>query len=152
MSSTQPLWTEIVNSIAGIITAATAILAAYIAWRKFIKEESRTSTLNRMTIFEWSKQSAELRATESGLEYHLTDTRSNRDKKITWTIPVDELDEAKRNIRVYPSDDYPEWGLFAIGRKMDWYYSKKLFKGDDDFKKKVAKMIGRSLKMAGRAE
>ena len=152
MPPTQPLWTEIVNSIAGIITAVTAILAAYIAWRKFIKEESRTSTLNRMTIFDWSKQSAELRATEKGLEYHLIDTRPNRDKKITWTIPVDELDEAKRNISVYPSDDYPEWGLFSIGRKRNLYYSKKLFKGDDDFKEKIAKMIDRSVEMTGRAE
>ena len=159
MVPTQPLWTDIVNSIAGaisalgsVITAVTAIIAGYIAWKKFIKEESMTATPNRLTIFDWAKQTAELRATEKGLEYYLYDIRPDHEKGSFWTIPVDQLEESKNEISVYPSKDHSEWGLFSIGRKTDWYYSKKLFKTENDLKNAIRDLIDRSLNMAKKAE
>ena len=155
MPATGPLWTDVINSISeaitalgSLITAFTAVLAGYIAWKKFVKEDAKTATPNILSIFEWEKQSAELRATKEGLEYYLYDVRPNRDKGNLWTLPIDRLKDARENINVSHSTRYPEWGLFSIGEKTDWYYSRKLFKSEEAFKNEIKDLIDRSLRMA----
>ena len=117
-------------AIASFGTFITAAVAAWVAYKKYIKEETSTPTPNRLVVFSTSQQTTELRATEGGLECYLFDIRPNRDKGLQWQIPIEELKDAK--ISVCPSKNHPEWGLFSVGPKYNWYYSKSLFKTDKD--------------------
>jgi len=135
-------------AIASFGTFLTAIVTAWLAYKKYLKEETSTPTPNRLTVFSTSQQTTELRATEEGLECYLFDLRPNRDKGLQWRIPIEHLKDTK--ISIYPSEKREKGGLFAVGSRYDWYYSKSLFKTEKDLHDAIRELIDKSIELASK--
>jgi hypothetical protein len=123
-----------------IMGTLIAVIMAYLAWRTYLRtprQESEPATpedtkvevgpLKTLVVFDTSKQQTTLRATSQGLEYHL-ENKKQRQTRHQWTIPRDQcraiLDGKK--YRVTPGYRATT-GLFAVGNRTNWLYSKHLF-------------------------
>jgi len=136
-------WLETVASFG---TFLTAFLAAWIAYKKWVKEETSSATPNRLVVFSTSHQTTELRATEEGLELFLHDTRPGQDKGLMWTIPAENLKDA--TVSVYDSKE-PGLGLFGVGENhYDWYYTKRLFPTQKNLLDAIENLKTRSIELS----
>lgn len=118
----------LIEAIAAMVTAATAVISAWVAYKTFIKEEHIEASANRLEVFSTRKQTTELRATEDGLELHLHDIRPGRGG-LQWTLSKPQVKEILREdaISISPTSRYEKCGTFAIGPKRKWLYSKRLY-------------------------
>lgn len=104
------------------------------------------TTSNQLIVFSTQDQTTELRATENGLECYVFDIRPDRRSGHRWTIPVEELRDI--DIRIYASNENPDWGCFAIGQQhYDWYYSKDLFKREKSLYDAIRDLSERSIRL-----
>jgi TIR domain-containing protein len=89
--------------------------------------EEYQPTPTQVKVLETPNQTAWLRVTEKGLEYHLDDKRPGRGSQ-RWTLERAEANDvlSKQNYRVDP--EYTErGGLFDVGPRKNWIYSKRLY-------------------------
>jgi hypothetical protein len=137
-------WVEALSTFATLIVTG---FAAYLAYQKFLKDETFTASENQVIVFSTNQQTTELVATPEGLELYLYDTRPNRRKGRQWIIPVDKLTPPPV-ISVYSSRKKNEWGMFDIGDHSQWYYSKKLFPTEKDLHDTIKSLIDKSKQLA----
>ena len=133
-------WISAIASLGGMVIAA---ITAYVAYREYLKPpvqlpdpqsaEAASANVNEneLQVFNTSKQRTLLKIGSQGLECWLLDKTSKQDKH-QWTISSAEarriVDE--RDVIVTPGYKVNS-GLFKIGKRRNWLYSKKLFPEPD---------------------
>ena len=122
------------------ITAITAVVMAVLAYRTYLKApvqeaEPETAQTNKAVepimreqlVFETSKQQTKLKITEMGLECHLEDSRPDHGGH-QWTISKEEARQILKTSNFFINPGYKaNTGIFSIGTRRNWLYSKKLF-------------------------
>ncbi len=117
-----------VESLASLMSAfanmGQLLIAGFLAWiayRKFLKEEHIAASDDRLEVFSTDKQTTELRVTEHGLELWLHDIRPGRGG-LQWTLSPVEIGKIRRegDIKVEPESKYQACGVFSIGSKKRW--------------------------------
>ncbi|MDO8727088.1 MAG: hypothetical protein Q7J35_13550 [Candidatus Methanoperedens sp.] len=93
-----------------------------------------------LKIFQTSKQQTWLVSTDKAIYCILDDNR--KDKPIVrWSNPKSViLTDNTISIEIKERDYSEKSGLLSIGKRMDWLYTKKLFKGSD-IKKEIKNLI-----------
>jgi hypothetical protein len=111
-----------------------------------IRQKENLPKPNWLEVYHTEYQITDLRATEYGLELYLFDNREERKKGLQWKIPVEKLENIE--VRVYPYKNHTESGLFAIGPKYDWLYSKSLFPSEQELYDAIHSMINKCIAMS----
>ena len=65
------------------------------------------------------------------------DNTRRRDRLIQWTMPLDD----RLAIKMRPRDSMRATGLVDIGRRRNWLYTKRLFKGGKTVEQELAELI-----------
>ena len=134
---------ELVNMVASTVTAVTALVMAYLAWRTYIKEPEQEADdaeqpqtesaapaepLTELIVFKTKVQTTRLLPTARGLECHLDDKREGRRSGHQWSLGPSELEDilSNRRFHVYPGNRSNS-GTFTIGPRRNWLYSRRLF-------------------------
>jgi hypothetical protein len=132
---------EIVQVSTQILTTAIAAVGAWIAYRTLLRtpvqepepekaavSEAEATTPSEVKVFETSEQTTLLKITEKGLECYLDDRRPGKRGGLQWTLTRSQAKEilSKCDYRVYPGYSLRS-GLFSIGARRNWLYSKKLY-------------------------
>lgn len=147
---------EVINTIAQVVMAVTAVIMAYLAYKTYLKSPEQEdepddaslkieleydSKLLSQMVFATSKQKTTLKVTEQGLECHLKDTRPNRGG-LQWTIGPNEASIILQNSNFYVNPGYKSrTGRFNIGIRRNWLYSKKLFPEPDYLKSVIKELL-----------
>ncbi|MEW8557990.1 MAG: hypothetical protein AB2588_08380 [Candidatus Thiodiazotropha sp.] len=137
---TWSCFTDVVNVIYQIATTIIAGFGAWVAYQTLIRtpvqesepESAEISELDvnapsEVRVFKTSKQSTWLKVTEKGLECHLKDNRTGKGGH-QWTLSREQSKKilSVRDYRIYPGYKLYS-GVFSIGPRKNWLYSKKLF-------------------------
>ena len=131
---------DMVQVTTQIIGTIIAIIMAYLAWKTYLKKphqgpepahtedtEAEVGPLRTMIVFDTTQQQTTLRATGQGIECHLEDKKQGQIQH-QWTISKHQCREILKNKRYSVNPGYKaNTGLFAIGQRTNWLYSKKLF-------------------------
>lgn len=132
---------EIVQVISQIATTVIAIFGAWVAYQTLLRtpiqepepdvaevSKEEVSLPSEVKVFETSKQTTSLKVSARGLECHLEDRRPGRKGGQQWTLTREEAREilSKHDYRVYPGYKFFT-GVFSVGPRRNWLYSKKLF-------------------------
>jgi hypothetical protein len=111
-----------------------------------VQQKENISKPNWLEVYHTEYQITDLRATEYGLELYLFDNRENAKKGLQWKIPIEKLPDIE--VRVYPHKDHTKSGLFAIGPKYDWLYSKSLFPSEQELYGAIHSLIDKCIAMS----
>lgn len=134
-------WVQVITQI---VTAGTAVVMAFLAYRTYLKtpeqepeaekpsiEKTTDDKLTELLVFRTSKQKTRLKATSQGLECHLDDVRAGKGGH-QWTL---SREEAARILSTGSFSVNPGYkatvGTFNIGPRRNWLYSKNLFPEPD---------------------
>jgi len=132
---------EIVDVISKIVTTAAAVFGAWVAYQTLLRtpaqepesgeaevSEKEITVSSEATVFETSHQTTRLKVTDKGLECYLEDSRTGKGDRHQWTLTKQQAKEIlpSRNYTIYPG--YKSYyGVFSIGPRKNWLYSKRLF-------------------------
>jgi len=132
---------ESVQVVTQIATMGIAGFGVWIAYQTLVRtsvqepevEEGKAEAIaievpSKLKVFETKNQTTVLKSTEKGLECHLEDRRSGKRSGHQWTLTKDQIGSilSSNDIRVYPGYKIGS-GVFSIGPRRNWLYSKKLF-------------------------
>lgn len=154
---------ERTNSLLGFFFAPVAVISAalaYIQWKiqrdnEVGYKEPQASDVavpavgfrpQELVIFETTKQTTILKATEKGLECHLDDLRPGRSGR-KWRLAPDQVKDIieKPESQIVITPDYREYtGLVTIGPRKNWLYSRRLFETPDELRKEIV-LIGEAV-------
>ena len=88
---------------------------------------SASSSPSELLVFKTKNQQTLLRTTSNGLECYLEDIRTNR-REHKWTVSSAQAASILRSGEVSIQENYTKnSGLFTIGPRKNWMYSKRLF-------------------------
>jgi len=128
---------QVTTQILGILIAA---IMAYLAWRTYLKKpqqesepsiaedkEAKVGPIRELVVFDTSKQQTTLLATSQGIECYLENKKQSQKEK-QWTLSKNDCMGVlkRKNYNVNPGYK-ANTGLFSIGHRTNWLYSKKLF-------------------------
>ena len=130
-------WVQIVTQISATLIAG---IMAFLAWKTYLKEpyqepeppkpddaEATKEPQKSLVVFDTKKQRTTLRATHLGLECHLLDKKKGQSEH-RWTIGKPEFNQILKDGKISVNPGYKaNVGLFNLGSKRGWLYSKKLF-------------------------
>jgi len=134
-------FSEIVDVVSKIATTLIAGFGAWVAYQTLLRtptqeaepEEAEVSEKEIMVpseveIFKTSNQTTRLKVTDKGLECYLEDSRSGKRSGHQWTLTKEQAKEiaSSRDYRIYPGYKLYS-GVFSIGPRKNWLYSKKIF-------------------------
>ena len=90
--------------------------------------EKEMTIPSETVVFKTSNQTTRLKVTTKGLECYLEDSRPGKRSGHQWTLTKDQSKEilSSRDYRIYPGYKLYS-GVFSIGPRKNWLYSKKLF-------------------------
>lgn len=92
-------------------------------------------------VFETSKQKIHLKTSERGIECHLADNRQGKGGH-QWTLSAEQASDILRRDDVHVNPNYKEsTGLFTLGARRDWLYSKKLFPKPVELKNELKTLL-----------
>ncbi|UII81069.1 hypothetical protein [Flagellimonas sp. CMM7] len=147
---------ELINTIAQVVMALTAVIMAYLAYMTYLKspdqedepddasltpELENDSKLLSQVVFVTSKQETTLKVTNQGLECHLKDTRPDRGG-LQWIIRPNEASIILQNSNFYVNPGFrSRTGRFNIGIRRNWLYSKNLFPEPDYLKSVIKELL-----------
>jgi len=100
------------------------------------------STPTQVKVLETSEQTAWLKVTEIGLEYHIDDRRPGQPSGHRWTLTKAQAREilSEHDYRVNPG-----WkrglGLFDVGPRRDWVYSERLYPEPSLLESKIQRLL-----------
>ena len=132
---------EIVDVVSAIATTAIAGFGAWVAYQTLLRtppqepepedaevSETEIAVPSRAVVFKTSNQTTRLNVTDKGLECYLEDSRSGKRSGHQWTLTKEQAKEilSSRDYRIYPGYKLYS-GVFSIGPRKNWLYSKKLF-------------------------
>ncbi len=134
-------FTEIVDVVSKIATTVIAGFGAWVAYQTLLRTptqepepeeaevpEKEITVPSEAIVFKTSNQTTRLKVTDKGLECYLEDSRPGKRSGHQWTITKEQAKEilSSRDFRVYPGYKLYS-GVFSIGPRKNWLYSKKLF-------------------------
>lgn len=139
----EPSTTDWISALSGVGGMMIAAIAAYLAYKEYLKppvQQPEPQTANassaeidetELVVFQTSKQRTLLKVGAAGLECWLLD-KPTKDDKHQWTISPAEVNRilADKDVAVTPGYKANS-GLFKIGKRRNWLYSKKLFPEPD---------------------
>ena len=132
---------DIVNVASQIAITIIAVFGAWVAYQTLLRTpiqkpepeeaeipEKETTVPSEVVVFRTSKQITRLKVTSNGLECHLEDKRPEKRSGNQWTLTKQQAREilSSHDFRVYPGYK-PYSGVFSIGPRRNWLYSKKLY-------------------------
>lgn len=151
-----PEWISALSSLAATIIAG---FTAYYAYQQYLLPPSQEAEPDRpndqdaqaeqfeLVVFETSKQQTLLKATQRGLECWLLNKRTSEDKH-QWSIGRAEIARIVETDDVVVSSGYKaQTGLFKLGERRNWLYSKKLFPEPDYLHGALFEVLNKSLNM-----
>ena len=138
-------WIEVISAV---VTAFTAVGMAFLAWRKYVREEHIVAHKDRKEVFHTTKQTTELRATENGLELHLHDIRPGRGG-LQWTLPPSTVEKVLKHddFSVEPPLSTNEDGHFTIGNHKRWLYSRNLYPDPAELKSEIRSLLEKVIEL-----
>lgn len=146
---------EIVQVVTGILTTLIAAIGVCVAYKTLLRtpvqepepdkaqaKEHEATVPSEVKVFETSKQTTLLRVTENGLECYLDDRRRGKRSGHQWTLTKSQTKEVLSNhdYEVYPGYRLHS-GLFSIGPRRNWLYSKKLYPEPDLLKFDIRRLL-----------
>ena len=132
---------EIVGVVTQVATTGIAGFGAWVAYQTLLRTpeqepepekaevtEAETRVPTQVNVFETSDQITYLKVTNDGLECYLDDSRPGKQSGHQWTLTKIQAEAilSKRDYRVYSGYKLRS-GLFSIGPRRNWLYSKKLY-------------------------
>ena len=135
--------TDWISALSALLGTLIAGVAAYLAYKQYLLPPAQESepesaddqiaspVIDELTVFDTSKQRTLLKIRSKGLECWLMDKRTNTDKH-QWTLGKSEIQSIldDRDFAVTPGYK-AQTGLFKLGKRRNWLYSKKLFPEPD---------------------
>lgn len=131
--------TDWISSLSTFGAMVIAGVTAYLAYKQYLEPPSQEADPDSATdeaasdyrvclvVFDTAKQKTQLKIKDKCLECWLLDKRIDK-SKLQWTLANSEIE------RVLAEDDFVviagykvRSGLFSLGRRRNWLYSKKLF-------------------------
>ncbi len=135
----EPSITDWVSALSSFGATFIAGITAWYAYKQYLQppvQEVEPSAaqdveddaeLTKVIVFRTSKQKTYLEITERGLECHLDDSRPNKGGH-QWTLSKTQIQEILKNSDYSVSPGAKaRTGLFSIGQRKNWLYSKALF-------------------------
>ncbi|MDH5633998.1 MAG: hypothetical protein OEZ10_13545 [Gammaproteobacteria bacterium] len=134
-------FTEIIDIVSKIATTIFAGLGTWIAYQTLLRtpvqetepagaeaKGKETAIPSELLVFSTSTQTTKLKVTDMGLECYLDDRRPGKQSGHQWTLTKDQAKEilSSGDFRIYPGYKLYS-GVFSIGHRKNWLYSKKLF-------------------------
>ena len=147
---------DVVGIVTQIVTTAIAGFGAWVAYQtllrmpeqepepeKAVVTEAEARAPTQIKVFETSYQTTYLKVTDNGLKCYLEDTRPGKRSGHQWTLTKTQAKEilSKREFRVYSGYKLRS-GLFSIGPRRNWLYSKKLYPEPTLLELDIEKMLG----------
>ena len=138
---TWQCFVEIVQVSSQIATTGIAAFGAWLAYQTLLRtpvqepepegaevSEADAVVPSEVKVFETSEQTTVLKVTDKGLECYLNDRRPGKRSGHQWTLTKAQAKEilSNRDYRVYPGYSLRS-GLFSVGARRNWLYSKKLY-------------------------
>lgn len=137
---------SITDWISALSTLGATVIAgfmAFFAYKQYLqpptqevepdlaKDDAAEAVKSQLVVFETSKQRTRLNVSPGGLECWLLNKRTDEDKH-QWTIGKTEIQRIinDRDFEVTPGYK-AQTGLFKLGKRRNWLYSKKLFPEPD---------------------
>lgn len=146
---------DVVSVASQIVTAIVGIFGAWVGYKTLLRTPEQQPEPDKaaltagekisptsVTVFKTSKQETQLRATDAGLECHLEDNRPGRLGGVQWRFTKKEAKEIldARDFRVYPGYRLYS-GVFSIGPRRNWLYSKKLYPEPELLELEIEKLL-----------
>ncbi|WGI21571.1 hypothetical protein [Amylibacter sp. IMCC11727] len=135
----DPSITDWMSAIAAVVASITTVVTAYLAYKQYLKppeedgepneavDASATIDASEMLVFKTSKQETWLYVDGKGLHCKIEDSRPSKGG-YQWTLTKNEVSQILKNKDLSIDPGYKaRTGLFTIGRKRNWLYSKHLF-------------------------
>lgn len=106
-----------------LVTVSVSILiGGFWAIWVYCKE---TKERERLVVFRSERQRTELLATEDGLVFYLSDIQPNEKAGSTYLLTFEDLRNVLKHDRIYiKKTNDPHKGLFTMGPRFEWLYSK----------------------------
>ncbi|CAM4098593.1 hypothetical protein [Pseudoalteromonas ostreae] len=138
-------FTEWVQVITQIVTAATAVVMAFLGYKTYLQPPEQSSEnepdeafsddaeekLKRILVFKTSKQKTWLSVSNQGLSCHIDDTRQGKGGP-QWTLTRTQASEILNTNNYHVNPGYKvKTGTFTLGPRRNWLYSKVLFPEPD---------------------
>jgi hypothetical protein len=131
--------TDWISALSAAVTTLIAAVTAYYAYRQYLQplaqeaepdvaiDKSASTLKSNLVVFETSKQRTELKIGPHGLECWLQD-KSTKTPKHQWSLEKSKIQQiiAEKDFAVTPGYK-AQTGLFRLGERRNWLYSKKLF-------------------------
>lgn len=127
------------DAVSGVLGGMQTIITGFVAWygyKKYLSEETIEPSDERIQIFVTSKQTTELRVTDSGLECHIFDIRNGRGGH-QWTQSKAQC----TNVKVTSNATSSKAGRVTIGDRKQWLYSHKLWQNPADLENAIMKLV-----------
>ena len=135
----DPSITDWISALSAGAGTAIAGVTAWLAYRQYLRapvqeddpedasDAKAEPSVTEVIVFKTSKQTTRLKADKGEIQCHLDDTREGRGGP-QWTLSRAELTTIiKEDLIVVRPGYKARTGVFDIGRKKNWLYSKKLF-------------------------
>jgi len=135
----EPSITDWISALSSLGAMSIAGITAWLAYRQYLQppsqdpepespvDDAAVASGVQLLVFKTSKQRTVLKATSVGLECHLNDIRPNRGGH-QWTISKTDIQRILKTKQYSVEPGYKaRTGLFSIGPKKNWLYSKILF-------------------------
>jgi hypothetical protein len=144
---------ELVDVLSKIAQTGIAGVAAWLAWRTFLKEEAQESdfieqdipaveNVRDLIVFRTSNQTTLLKKTENGIECHLDDKRPGKKQGRRWSLSPAMVNQILENGDIYVNRGLKiRTGLLSIGNHTNWLYSKDLFPEPSVLHHKVVELL-----------
>jgi hypothetical protein len=155
---TWQCFVEIVQVSSNIATTGIAAFGAWVAYQALLRtpvqepepekaevSEAEATVPSEITVFQTSEQTTLLKVTDKGLECHLDDRRPGKRGGHQWTITKVQARAIllDRDYRVYPGYSLRS-GLFSIGARRNWLYSKKLYPEASLLEMDLQRLLGKA--------
>jgi len=132
---------DVVGVVTQIAITGIAGFGAWVAYQTLLRTpeqepepekaevtEAEARVPTQVKVFETSDQTTYLKVTNNGLGCYLDDSRPGKRSGHQWTLTKSQAKEilSNRDYRVYSGYKLHS-GLFSIGPRKNWLYSKKLY-------------------------
>jgi hypothetical protein len=146
---------DAVQVITQIVTALTAVVMAFFAYRTYLSapeqeteadpesasEPAEPEELTEMLVFKTSNQKTFLASTNQGLACRIEDTRSGKGGP-QWTISRANAAAILESRAYHVNPGYKvKTGMFSIGPRKNWLYTKSLFPDPDYLQSVIKKLL-----------
>jgi len=138
-----------IQALAAVGTMIIAAITAWFAYKKFLASEILYQSMtpeDNLVVFQTRNQTTELKATDTGLELFVHDNRPNKRSGRQWLLDGDKIKDILEKDDYSATDEskFNSCGVFSIGPRKNWLYSKNLYKNKEDLVNDIQRLLKRS--------